>query len=344
MHVCVCRCVFVCVFVHCSYLCTGSFIRSVSMKSRSRKSWTSSSFSGPPMFSMRIPVLGFLQTQQVSHHHCMKLHWQKTFVIGLDRLRSNENYTGLDSYWFKSSTWRSRRKLQEWVSVSDLAELTLWWRDHQTHLQCFKWMRTVWTETTSLNMQRNTGKETHFRVCSSRIEDAASKSIKDVTEHLELSLKERFSSSFPDVHKTVRFKSLWWSGCEHRTTVWEEHEWTRVNTANGFISHWWRCSTLTANLHKLTIWVHFWLSNICLHLPRNQLFHLTFDSRCLGLKSVLHFCLKYLSFMESTSRQRLGSLVYEATDACFNAFYLRETIKQHLSLEVNFSEWLCSEI
>lgn len=31
------------------------------MKRRSRKSWTSSSFSGPPMFSIRMPVLGFLQ-------------------------------------------------------------------------------------------------------------------------------------------------------------------------------------------------------------------------------------------------------------------------------------------
>lgn len=48
----------------CTYFCTGSFIRSVSKKSRSRKSWTSSSFSGPPMFNMRIPVLGFLRTPQ----------------------------------------------------------------------------------------------------------------------------------------------------------------------------------------------------------------------------------------------------------------------------------------
>lgn len=44
-----------------SYFCTGSCMRSVSMKSRKRKSCTSSSFSGPPMFSIRTPVLGFLQ-------------------------------------------------------------------------------------------------------------------------------------------------------------------------------------------------------------------------------------------------------------------------------------------
>lgn len=36
-------------------------MRSVSMKSRKRKSCTSSSFSGPPIFNIRIPVLGFLQ-------------------------------------------------------------------------------------------------------------------------------------------------------------------------------------------------------------------------------------------------------------------------------------------
>lgn len=60
-----CVCVHVC--VHSAYFCTGSFIRSVSMKSRSRKSWTSSSFSGPPMFSIKMPVLGFLQAQEISN-------------------------------------------------------------------------------------------------------------------------------------------------------------------------------------------------------------------------------------------------------------------------------------
>lgn len=49
------------------YSCTGSCMRSLSEKRRRRKSWTSSSFSGPPMFIMRIPVLGFLSQAQCRH-------------------------------------------------------------------------------------------------------------------------------------------------------------------------------------------------------------------------------------------------------------------------------------
>lgn len=42
------------------YFCTGIFMRSRSRKRRSKKSCTSSSLSGPPMFNIKIPVLGFL--------------------------------------------------------------------------------------------------------------------------------------------------------------------------------------------------------------------------------------------------------------------------------------------
>lgn len=48
-----------------SHFWAGSVIRSLSRKRRSKKSCTSSRRSGPPMFNIKIPVLGFLWKQEI---------------------------------------------------------------------------------------------------------------------------------------------------------------------------------------------------------------------------------------------------------------------------------------
>lgn len=76
-----------------TYLWTGSVMRSLSKNNLRRKSWTSSRVSGPPMFSIRIPVLGFLESQNTAENQnttCKKSHhypqWSTVFQLNKSSL------------------------------------------------------------------------------------------------------------------------------------------------------------------------------------------------------------------------------------------------------------------
>ena len=70
---CTCVCVCVCVWEPgvgvATYDWAGSGIRSLSKNSRRRKSWTSSTFSGPPRLSMIIPVLGLYSSIKQEYYN-----------------------------------------------------------------------------------------------------------------------------------------------------------------------------------------------------------------------------------------------------------------------------------
>ncbi len=57
--------------VNSTYFCAGSGIKSLSRKSRSKKSCTSCVVSGPPRLSIMIPVLG------------LRLSFEYDFVLGI---------------------------------------------------------------------------------------------------------------------------------------------------------------------------------------------------------------------------------------------------------------------
>lgn len=71
-----------------AYFWIGSVIRSRSKKSLRRKSWTSARVSGPPMFSISIPVFGFLRKRKCSGW-CVLLFPPRRNLGSASKLSSN---------------------------------------------------------------------------------------------------------------------------------------------------------------------------------------------------------------------------------------------------------------
>ncbi len=104
---------------HRSYFCTGSWMRSVSRKSRKRKSCTSSSFSGPPMFSIRIPVLGFLKKKRTQWFWVERISWDEVLDSNPVQIKLNPKRRLLRN----SRTLTTRGNISEFKVFSGFAFL-----------------------------------------------------------------------------------------------------------------------------------------------------------------------------------------------------------------------------